>query len=93
MSVCEARLFAQGLAVWLRSRERLTSDLYGKWHHYKYIKGSGLVMAFCLNRANFPDNNLIAMPSLQKVANKSPVKELLITKWQSAASPCCYLSK
>lgn len=27
------------------------------------------------------------MPSLQKVANKSPVKELLITKWQLADSP------
>ncbi len=27
------------------------------------------------------------MPSLQKVGNKSPVKELLITKWQLADSP------
>lgn len=27
------------------------------------------------------------MPFLQKVANKSPLKELLITKWQLADSP------
>lgn len=53
-----------------------------------------MATAFCLNRANFPDNNLIAMPSLQKVANKSVAKELLITKWQSTASLCrSYLSK
>lgn len=57
---------ALGYFVWLRSDERLSSDTYGKWHHYKYIKGSGMVVAFRLNRANFPNIILIALPSLQK---------------------------
>lgn len=55
-----------GSLVWLRPDDWLSSDMYGKWHHYKYIKGSGMVVALCLNRANFLNIILIALPSLQK---------------------------
>lgn len=55
-----------GSLVWQRPDDWLSSDVYGKWHHYKYIKGSGMVVALCLNRPHLLNIILIASPSLQK---------------------------
>lgn len=43
-----------------------SSDVFGKWHHYQYIRGSSMDRDICLNWAHFANYNLVVMVLLQK---------------------------